>query len=58
MMSHRREFEIAFVGLKPGIHEFNYEISDKFFETFQQQDFRNCKAHVKLGLDKKKALCC
>jgi uncharacterized metal-binding protein YceD (DUF177 family) len=52
-MSHRREFEIAFVGLKPGVHEYAYEIADKFFEPFQQQDFRNCKADVKLHLDKK-----
>ena len=52
-MIHRREYEIAFVGLKPGIHEFNYDIDDKFFEPFQQQDFHNCKAKVKLILDKK-----
>jgi uncharacterized metal-binding protein YceD (DUF177 family) len=52
-MGHRREFEIAFVGLKPGVHEYSYEIVDKFFEPFQQQDFRNCKADVKLHLDKK-----
>jgi uncharacterized metal-binding protein YceD (DUF177 family) len=52
-MSHRREYEIAFVGLKPGIHEYAYEIRDKFFEAFQQQDFVNCKANVKLTLDKK-----
>ena len=52
-MSHRREYEIAFVGLKPGIHEFSYEIRDKFFDEFQHQDFRNCNAHVKLVLDKK-----
>ncbi|HPG11448.1 MAG TPA: DUF177 domain-containing protein [Chitinophagaceae bacterium] len=52
-MSRRREFEIAFVGLKPGVHEYNYEIDDRFFEAFQQQDFRNCKASVKLLLDKK-----
>ncbi|HJS55294.1 MAG TPA: DUF177 domain-containing protein [Chitinophagaceae bacterium] len=52
-MSRRREYEIAFVGLKPGIHEYSYEIDDKFFEPFQQQDFRNCKAQVKLYLDKK-----
>jgi len=52
-MGHRRDFEIAFVGLKPGIHEFNYGITDKFFEPFQQQDFKNCKANVKLVLDKK-----
>lgn len=52
-MSRRREFEIAFVGLKPGVHEFDYEIDDRFFEVFQQQDFRNCHARVKLTLDKK-----
>ena len=52
-MSNRREFEIAFVGLKPGIHEFRYDIDDKFFDDFQQQDFRNTKALVKLTLDKK-----
>ncbi len=51
-MSRRREFEIAFVGLKPGVHEYNYLINDKFFDAFQQQDFRNCKANVKLLLDK------
>lgn len=52
-MGHRRDFEIAFVGLKPGVHEFNYTITDKFFVDFQQQDFRNCTANVKLDLDKK-----
>jgi len=52
-MGYRREFEIAFVGLKPGIHEYDYEIGDKFFEPYQQQDFRNCHATVKLNLDKK-----
>lgn len=52
-MSRRREFEIAFVGLKPGVHEYSYEIGDRFFEAYQQQDFRNCHARVKLLLDKK-----
>jgi uncharacterized metal-binding protein YceD (DUF177 family) len=49
----RRDFEIPFVGLKPGIHEFSYYITDKFFEAYQQQDFRNCDALIKLSLDKK-----
>lgn len=51
-MNYRRRFDIAFVGLKPGIHEFEYEIDDKFFQEYQEQDFRNCKAQVKLNLDK------
>lgn len=51
-MNNRREYEIAFVGLKPGVHVFEYEVDDKFFEDFQEQDFRDCKAHVILRLDK------
>ena len=51
-MSSRRDFEIAFVGLKPGAHEYRYDIDDTFFEDFQQQDFRNVTAHVKLMLEK------
>jgi len=52
-MNYRRTFDIAFVGLKPGIHEFEYEIDDKFFIEYQEQDFRNCLAQVKLAIDKK-----
>lgn len=52
-MGRRRDFSIAFVGLKPGVHVFNYEIDERFFEAFQEQDFRNCRAQVKLELDKK-----
>lgn len=51
-MNHRRAFDIAFVGLKPGIHEFEYAINDTFFVEYQEQDFRNCVAQVKLTLDK------
>jgi uncharacterized metal-binding protein YceD (DUF177 family) len=52
-MSRRRAFEIAFVGLKPGIHEFVYEIDEKFFAENEVRDFTNCVAKVKLQLDKK-----
>jgi len=52
-MNNRRAFEIAFVGLKPGIHEFHYEIDDKFFAEYGDQDFTNCHAKVKLLFDKK-----
>lgn len=51
-MNSRREFEIAFVGLKPGVHEYQYEITDKFFDAYKEQDFSNCAASVKLYLDK------
>ena len=51
-MSNRREYEIAFVGLKPGVHEFNYPINDKFFVEYQEQDFKNSEANVRLFLEK------
>lgn len=51
-MSNRREFEIAFVGLKPGVHEFSYRIDDRFFEDYQEQDFRQVEANVRLLLEK------
>jgi len=51
-MNNRREFEIAFVGLKPGMHEFSYEVNDRFFEEYNEQDFRNANATVRLVLEK------
>lgn len=51
-MNSRREFEIAFVGLKPGVHEFNYVITNKFFEEYGEQDFWDTQASVKLLLEK------
>jgi uncharacterized metal-binding protein YceD (DUF177 family) len=51
-MSNRREYEIAFVGLKPGVHEFNYEVDDRFFEDYGVQDFQKTEATVKLLLEK------
>ena len=50
-MGSRREFDIAFVGLKPGIHEYQYKVDDKFFSTYTT-DFTNCKAEIKLTLEK------
>jgi len=51
-MPGRRDFEIAFVGLKPGVTEFNFELGDEFFEAEKPADFQNCHAQVRLLLDK------
>ena len=52
-MNFRREFEIAFVGLKPGVHNYEYRVDDKFFSNYGTQDFEQCNAAIKLELDKK-----
>ena len=51
-MSQHREYEIAFVGLKQGIHVFEYSIEDKFFVLYGEQDFDQCITHIKLSLEK------
>ena len=51
-MGQNRSFDIAFVGLTHGLHEFNYRIEDKFFVDFGEQDFSNCDTNMKLVLDK------
>lgn len=51
-MSQHREYEIAFVGLKPGMHVYEYRIEDMFFVPYGEQDFENCLANIKLSLEK------
>ena len=51
-MGKGREFDIAFVGLKPGLHEYDYEVDSKFFQDYKQTDFSNCQAKIKLTLEK------
>ena len=51
-MGNRREYDIAFVGLKPGLHEYNFGVDDKFFQEYKQADFTGCHANIKLTLEK------
>lgn len=51
-MANKRTFEVAFVGLKPGVHEFNYELDEKFFAEKGIQDFQYPVAHVRMLLEK------
>jgi uncharacterized metal-binding protein YceD (DUF177 family) len=51
-MGNNRDFKIAFVGLKLGVHVYNYDITDSFFVSYGHQDFSNCKANIKLSLEK------
>mgnify|MGYP003597484457 CR=1 FL=1 len=58
-MKHHREFEIAFVGLKPGEHEYRFQIDDTFFDNLFQEgkiekpEFHNSFVEVRMVLDKK-----
>ncbi|MBS1761377.1 MAG: DUF177 domain-containing protein [Bacteroidetes bacterium] len=51
-MLNNREYIIPFVGLKEGIHEFVYQIDEKFFAEREAFEFSKASANVKLLLDK------
>ncbi len=46
-------FTIPFVGLKPGKHEFDYQIDKEFFEHFEYDEFHDSNVKVDLLFDKK-----
>lgn len=52
-MKGLREFEIPYVGLRVGVHKFDYDIDAKFFDFFEDSPIRDCKVHVKLEFEKK-----
>jgi uncharacterized metal-binding protein YceD (DUF177 family) len=52
VMTSKREYEIAFVGLKQGEHEYHYTLEDTFFKEKGAEDVENMHATVKLTLDK------
>lgn len=53
-MKHNREFEIAWQGLKPGVHTFQYDLDDRFMDERQaERDFKALDAQVTLTFDKK-----
>lgn len=55
-MKGLRDFQIPFVGLKVGVHEFNYELGKKFFEHFPDSPVTICDVKVRLEFDKKETL--
>ena len=52
-MKGLREFEIPYVGLRLGVHKFDYDIDARFFQFFEESPIRDCKVHVKLEFEKK-----
>jgi len=54
-MKHNREFEIAWQGLKPGEHTFQYDVDNRFMVEHgeAETDIKNIEAGVTLKFDKK-----
>ncbi len=51
-MKAHRLYDIAFVGLKNGVHEFNYDIGDKFFADYSAPEFTDSRIKVRLVFNK------
>ena len=51
-MGNMRMYEIAFVGLRQGDHEFNYELGKQFFKENGAEEIEKIEANVKLVLEK------
>ncbi len=48
-----KAYTIPFVGLKEGVHRFEYEIDNVFFDLFDFQEFNSAEVNVELELTKK-----
>ena len=55
-MEQFSEFLIPFIGLKDGLHRFDFNIDNKFFEGFDFLDFQNAHTQVSLIFEKKPTL--
>ena len=52
-MKDLKDFNIPFIGLKQGSHLFEYQISKKFFEAYNFDEFNDCDIKVTIDLAKK-----
>ena len=55
-MKPNKDFDIEFVGLKLGLHDFEYNIENTFFQNIDFIDFNDINAVVKVKLVKKTTL--
>ncbi|MFT7588122.1 MAG: hypothetical protein ACI959_000328 [Limisphaerales bacterium] len=52
-MNTLHEYRIPFVGLKNGLHYFNFEVNDGFFEHFETSLVAKGKVFVDISLDRR-----
>lgn len=52
-MKQFQEFDIQFIGLKIGKHDYKFDINYKFFEHFEYKEFNDVNVKIVLSLVKK-----
>ena len=51
-----KAFDIQFVGIKLGSHQYEYKIEQTFFELFEFEEYNSVDVKIKLQLEKKTTL--
>ncbi len=52
-MKELSEYKIAFTGLSLGTHEYEFEVTDKFFSHFDHEELTNVQVELVVELEKK-----
>lgn len=55
-MKKDTEYIIPFVGLKEGVHHYQFSITNTFFEAFDYTDLRGAEVEVELVMEKKSTM--
>lgn len=55
-MRNKNPYTIPFVGLKLGVHHFNFQIEDSFFKDFEFSEITSGRFQVQVEVEKKSAL--
>jgi uncharacterized protein len=51
-MDYLRQFVISFGGLKPGLHQYIYDIDDLFFDQFEYSEIKKGRVKILVDLEK------
>ena len=55
IVSWKQKYSIEFKGLEEGLHDFEFEIDDKFFEHFEESLIDSGKVTIKVTFEKRSA---
>jgi len=55
-MDYLKQFVIPFGGLKPGTHQYSFEIDDLFFEKFEHSEIKKGKVTVEITIEREEKM--
>ncbi len=55
-MEYLKQFVISFGGLKPGVHQFSFEVDDLFFEQFEHSEIKKGKLTIGVAFEREEKM--